>query len=731
MVSGTSPRRQGRLVGLGSAFALGCAASSAHATDCAVFAASPVASARGIAVTPHDLSAVREFGQSDNSTNQGPAFGVSPGGARIALVTRRADPARNRFCQALVITSRRAGVAPKVIPLDVQPLHQPYQMRGVLAHDGLISANPPRWSPDGDTVAILAARHGIVQVLGVDAKTGHSRFLTDAPGGVIDFAWSVDGKALVYSSRVGLAAFRAATDREALRGYHYDARVVPTTSPRPQPPAALPISYRTVLLTTARDRPATDAERTLLDPASASGEQKDAVATASLPGGARAWLVPADHSSWQPVINLFASVDGTRVVCDAPACSGYLTNLWADGRHFLFLRREGWGDSVTAVYRWRPGAPPERIFATEDLLAGCDVAAGLLICGREASLQPRRLWSLSLETRQQSIIFDPNPGFARYALPRVERLHWNDPLNVQGYGDLVVPRSPAPAAGYPMIIVQYRTRGFLKGAIGDEFPILALAAHGFAVLSVENAPDYASLVPDPSVRTPAEAVRLDITDDHARKLQFDNLIAGIAEARAHASIDMRRLGIAGVSDAASSAVYALNNSHLFATASLGSPVWDRFMFEVGGPALRTAFAAYGFPFDGPAARSFYEPIALAPNATTLRTPILVQFPGEEYLAGLGAISALEAANAPIDVYVFPGEPHITGQPAHRLAMYRRNLAWFDFWLQGREDEDDASAEELARWRALRAQLCPGPTKDGVPSQLCTQASTSTSAVTRR
>ncbi|TPG37980.1 Atxe2 family lasso peptide isopeptidase [Sphingomonas koreensis] len=560
MVGGTSLRRQGRIAGLGVAFALGCTVSSAHATDCAVFAPSPIASGRGITVTARYLSSVREFGLSDNSTDQGPAFGVSPDGGKVALVVRHADPARNRFCQALVIAPRRPGATPAVVPLDVQPIHQPYEMRGVLAHDGLISANPPRWSPDGDTIAILAARRGIIQVLGVSVKTGSTRFLTEAPGGVIDFAWSQDGKTLIYSTRAGLATFRAATDREALRGYHYDARVVPTTSSRPQPPAALPISYHTVSPTTGRDRRADQTARALLEPPPAPGEQKDAFASAMLPGGARAWLAPADQSSWQPVINLFASIDGTKVACDAPACSGYLTNLWADGRSFLFLRREGWGDSITAVYRWRPGTPPQRMFATEDLLAGCNVAAGSLICGREASLQPRRLWSFNLNTGQQSIIFEPNPDFARYALPRVERLHWNDPLGAQGYGDLVLPESAAPSAGYPMIIVQYRTRGFLKGAIGDEFPILPFAAHGFAVLSIENAPDYASLVTDTSIRTPTEAFRLDNIDHHARKLQFDNLMGGIAEARGHASIDMQRVGIAGISDAASSAVYPSSQS---------------------------------------------------------------------------------------------------------------------------------------------------------------------------
>lgn len=720
-------RRSAALAGLVLA---GGAATCAHSAGCAVFGTMESRTVAGSPITVGSLVSLREFGRGDNGSDQGPAFGMSPDRRHIALVVRRADPAHNRFCQALVIISRARRTAPRIIPLDVQPVHQRYDLRGLLTSNGLISANPPRWSPNGKMIAILAPKQGAVQVLGVSADDDRTGFLTDAPGGVIGFAWSHDGRSVIYSTRPGLIGFEAAADREALVGYHYDARVVPLLSPRPQPPASLPISYRAVARQGGRDRFATAKERALLDSRHIAGQPDDAIAAAVGPGKQRAWLAPADPGNWLSTTKLLARVDGRDVACEAVACSGHLTNLWSFGGSFLFLRREGWADSVTALYRWRPGAPPDRLFATEDLLAGCDVAGSVLMCGREGSLQPRRLWSYDPDTGRQSIIFDPNPGFSRYSLPRVDRLHWTDPLGAQGYGDLVLPRGAAPRAGYPMIVVQYRTRGFLKGATGDEFPILAFAAHGFAVLSVENAPEYASLAHDPAVRTITDAIRLDYTDDHERRSQFHNLMNGITAARTHARIDMARLGITGISDAAASAIYALNNSHLFAAASLGSPGYDPSLFAIGGPTLRKAFSAYGFPMSGPAAEAFYKPIALAPNETTMTTPILLQYPGDEYLAGLTAVTALQDAQAPIDTYVFPGEPHVKWQPAHRLALYRRNLAWFDFWLAGR-DAEDAGPGELERWRILRTQLCSRPPAGGKPIQLCSQASTSTSSVTRR
>jgi len=58
-------------------------------------------------------------------------------------------------------------------------------------------------------------------------------------------------------------------------------------------------------------------------------------------------------------------------------------------------------------------------------------------------------------------------------------------------------------------------------------------------------------------------------------------------------------------------------------------------------------------------------------------PLLMQAPDDEYQAGLESFTALREAGKPVDLFVFPDEHHVKWQPAHRLAVYRRNLAWFD------------------------------------------------------
>ena len=56
------------------------------------------------------------------------------------------------------------------------------------------------------------------------------------------------------------------------------------------------------------------------------------------------------------------------------------------------------------------------------------------------------------------------------------------------------------------------------------------------------------------------------------------------------------------------------------------------------------------------------------------------------------------------MYVFPDETHNKWQPAHRKAIYQRNLDWFGFWLQGKVDPDPTKTSQYERWQAMKAAL---------------------------
>src|SRR3546814_13966515 len=62
----------------------------------------------------------------------------------------------------------------------------------------------------------------------------------------------------------------------------------------------------------------------------------------------------------------------------------------------------------------------------------------------------------------------------------------SDLFGTETFGDLVYPVNYDRRKKYPLIIVQYISRGFLRGGVGDEFPVQVFANRGYAVLSVQR-----------------------------------------------------------------------------------------------------------------------------------------------------------------------------------------------------------------------------------------------------
>ena len=91
------------------------------------------------------------------------------------------------------------------------------------------------------------------------------------------------------------------------------------------------------------------------------------------------------------------------------------------------------------------------------------------------------------------------------------------------------------------------------------------------------------------------------------------------------------------------------------------------------------------------------------NAAAIDTPLLMHLADREYLTAIDVFAALREQGQPVDMYVFPDEYHNKWQPLHRLAVYERNLDWFRFWLQDKEDPDPRKADQYSIWRKLRDQ----------------------------
>lgn len=109
----------------------------------------------------------------------------------------------------------------------------------------------------------------------------------------------------------------------------------------------------------------------------------------------------------------------------------------------------------------------------------------------------------------------------------------------------------------------------------------------------------------------------------------------------------------------------------------------------------------GYPLFEDSNDRFWNPLSLAQNAGKIDVPILVQTSDDEYEAGLDVMEAFRRRSNPIEMYVFKDEPHIKWQPAHRLAIYERNVDWFEFWLMRRMDCSSEKRAQYARWHTMR------------------------------
>jgi len=705
MVRRVSSDRFRRAALAAAAFTLFLGAPAARA-DCASW--NPVGSAGAYGtrpITARDLIELVNFGRPDVEPLGGPsAFGVSPDGRWIATVLQRADLATNGFCQALVLIDRRHLVPPRPLDRGGDFLLETYSDDGHVDSNGVPRLNAARFSGDGRTIAYLKRLNGRTRLWVADLDGRRPAAVSPAARDVTTWQWLGGGQTLAYAYEQGGAAAAAATaiEAEGLRGWHFDRRVAPMLGLMPQLPAPLPETVEAVDVESGASVPVSPADRAALG---SDGEMPLAHHRQGA-GGRVAWAERLRTYAFSPLRIETRGATGLAIPCAAAACTGHIAGLWwvEGGRTLVFLRSEGWNDRFTAMYRWLPdGGQPQQILRTDDVIEGCTPAGDDLVCTRQGAIQPPRLVSIDTKTGRQQILFDPNPGFAALQLGRVARLEWRNNVGREVYGDLVLP--PGYKGGrLPTIVVLYRSRGFLRGGTGNDYPIQLFANRGFAVLSIGRPALFAE--GDQAI-TDDDAFWRANTRDWADRRSVDSAIqSGLDLLVAKGIADPARLALTGLSDGASSVRFALIASQRYAAAAISTCCVDESSDDVVGPGWVTESAKLGYPPATPVDDKFWLPYSLALNAPQIRTPLLMQLADSELLSSLHAYTALETAGQPVDLYFYPNEFHFKWQPAHRLAVYDRYLDWFSFWLQYREDPAPAKTEQYAHWRLLRDRLVP-------------------------
>ncbi|BEV11927.1 Atxe2 family lasso peptide isopeptidase [Asticcacaulis sp. DW145] len=655
--------------------------------------------ARGIVAD--DLLRLRDFGPPGHPNIPDKLFTVSPEQDRIALQLRRADPSQNAHCFAIVVQPLDPNGSPVVIDKGGEYLTLPSSGRGLAAvPSGVLVSDPPKWSPDGQWLAYLRKENGTIRLWRVRSDGSRAGPAAELPFDPESFDWGEAGQTLVVVGRPTLKQAQADLMVAGREGHILDDALVPGEGSLPQLKEPIAREVFVIELQTKTVRPASAEERARLRPPDLP----------SWTGATRLTRVRSDQAASVVALRPEELTSPTELqvtragrvsdVCGDPLCSGIADLWWRDENRLVFLSRRP-GDSRTRLLEWtRHQSRPRQILETEDVLFGCQLVSDRLICGHEASKQPRRLISIDLQSGEKTPLFDPNPDFQTIALGSVQRLRWTNDRGIATYSDLVLPRNHRPGDRHPLVIVQYITRGFLRGGTGDEYPIWLLAEQGFAVLSFQRPQDVGWVA---GVKSPDEANRAGFQDWADRRSVQSSLETGLQRVINMGVVHPDRIGITGLSDGASTAQFALIHGPRFAAAILSSCCEDiTGMITLNSPSNAQWFRKMGYPAAGDRAEAFWKPAALLYNVDQVKTPILLQMPDREYLGALTAYSALKDAGTPIELVVYPDEFHVKIQPAHRAAIYRRNVDWLRFWLMGLEDDTPSKADQYRRWRALTA-----------------------------
>lgn len=654
----------------------------------------------GAGVTPRDLAELIDFGPQESAAGGEPPFSVSPDGTRAALALRRGDPATDSYCMGVVVVSLSGSEPPKLIDVGGEPILAVSDVRG-LADLPIGNLHPvtPAWSPNGRSLAFLRRDGGRTQAWRAAAYGSRSEPVSALDADARSVRWSGDGRSLIVRTRPGIQQAQPAIDTEERQGFLFDRRFWPLSAARPVASASIPEVETEVPTDGGKSAPHIGSLRT-----SERYKPAGAIRFARSSKGDSAWTAPLDPKVFLGAAPLHASYGGRTIVCRFTLCSDAVATIWWRDHGTLFFVQGGTAANGgrTTLARWRPATEPTPtvILSTVDALLGCGPAAKVIVCARETAIHPRTLVRIDPDSGRITTIFDPNPEFAALVKGDVRRLRWRLADGTQSYGDLVLPPGHRAGDRHPLIVVQYRSRGFLRGGTGDEYPIHALATRGFTVLSIERTP----FVGAGKATSREEFVRMGAQDFAERRRTLASIEAGVAQAVALGVVDRERVGITGLSDGAATVQFALVNSDLFRVAAVSSccdePSTTMFAADRGYSEM---LIAAGFPAPGSDGKAFWQRYSLAANAARLKTPILMQLPEDEFRFGLETFVTLDHHRIPVEMHIYADAYHQKWRPAQRLASYERAIDWFDFWFNGKSDASPAKAAQYERWRALAAR----------------------------
>ena len=403
----------------------------------------------------------------------------------------------------------------------------------------------------------------------------------------------------------------------------------------------------------------------------------------------------AESAAWSYPLLLKSTSGGGSPIVLTPGIYSVLQYWWTpDSQEIYYAPNDGDGHFGKLMRMSVAGGAPRQVLNTNgDALFqySADHSGRLLACSRENSTTPPEVAVADLSTGKVRTLVDVNPELQNLQLSPAQRIDFFNKSGDHFWGHLVLPPNHEPGRRYPLIITTYAdSDGFLRGGVGDEYPIQVFAANGFAVLDFNRG-----------------KFRQKVGDFESAVLMLQSPIEGMAVAVEKLAdmglVDRARVGITGLSEGAALVDYGISHTNLFdAAIESGAGAWDPYVYFLISDQMRAYyFSLWGLRSPEGESAAKWQRVSSALNVQRILSPLLINAADSEYIADMQLITTLRQSKKPVEMFIYSGELHDKNQPKHRYEIYERNVDWFNFWLKDKEDRDPAKAEQYKRWRELR------------------------------
>jgi len=659
---------------------------------------------------------------------------ISPDGRYVAFRAVRTSIERNTYDTTWYVQRLERRSLPHSVSDGGVPLREYV--------NGVVLASPAVWSPDSRWIYFRAHLKGRIAVWRAAADGSGSQLVTDDPADVRNFALSKDGQSLEYSVGATREQVLAAEQAQYDVGVHIDDKVVMSAGllrssrveGRPSTQrflgdwystgpllAEVPDRWKVVDLTTmtTRDMPSSDVPVPSLQiadlPSTLPHPWK---LTLNRDDGRIALLTHAGDGqglSRKPDVEL-SMLPGKRsaspVKCLAELCTEKSISdiQWRLGSdEVLFTVRDYGRGEAQSIFAWNVVSGKVRpIVVADGLLSGdserawdipCAVSSATIVCVAAEADRPPHLDMVDLSTDERSVLFDPNKKLAEDIASTVpsKLIRWKDKLGREFTGFLFEARNIDANKPPPLFVNFYSCDGFLRGGVGNEWPLESLAEHGISALCINGLPGYHDFVQ-----------RIG-----QGQLAVESVVKYLAAA---GRINPSRVGMGGLSYGSEATLWTAIHSNVLAVASVSTPVTDQtyYLFNSLRPGFRSGLKKMwqlGAPEETP---KRWRTVSPTYSLDKIHIPILFQMAEQEYRVSLEyALPLVRRFQG--DMYVFPDEAHIKFQPRHKVAVNVRNLDWFRFWLQGYEDPNPVKKQQYTHWREMRDAMSARSVRSGARS----------------